>query len=588
MDYRILVFSCKDNNETIQLLKHRSLKCPPGTPSRSRPNGDIACIRPVEPVECGIGNPITPGTGVKIQQESDYQSTSGLRFERYYNSFGSGRPISGGERGNGRLGEVWRSGLDKRLYTDFASAHVSAAMTSTRGALQYFSSNRNELLGISLSKGKLGSGRVYLSDDGLDQFDEEGKLVLTRTVSGQMTWIKYSDGTTGTEGGYIADANGNPTVQVLPAGVAIRMEDAFGRSIKFGYDTHLRVVKLEDPAGGVTRYGYDEHHNLVTVVYPDGATRMYHYGESAHTGGANLPNALTGITDENGVRYATYRYNSSGRAIGEVYPAVGQDTHRYQLSYGTNQTTVTDPLGTTRTYGFQTILGVTRSTGTNQPGGSGCGAANSRVTYDGNGNVASRTDFNGTVTQYSYDLSRNLETQRVEAHGTAQSRTITTAWHAYWRLPVTVAEAKKRTTYVYNGDTDPATGTTLNCAPADATVPDLTGSARPIGVLCKKSEQATTDASGAAGLNAPVSGLARTWRWTYNRHGRVLTADGPRTDVADITTYTYYDDTDPDLGKRGNLATITNALGHITRISAYDAHGNPLTLIVKRAAITAA
>jgi YD repeat-containing protein len=50
----------------------------------------------------------------------------------------------------------------------------------------------------------------------------------------------------------------------------------------------------------------------------------------------------------------------------------------------------------------------------------------------------------------------------------------------------------------------------------------------------------------------------------------VLTVNGPRTDVADITTYTY--------DNQGNLATITNALGHVTRITQYDAHGHPLRI----------
>src|SRR5204862_2937645 len=55
--------------------------------------------------------------------------------------------------------------------------------------------------------------------------------------------------------------------------------------------------------------------------------------------------------------------------------------------------------------------------------------------------------------------------------------------------------------------------------------------------------------------------------------------NGPRTDVNDVTTYTYYANTDADLGKRGNVATIANALGHVTSITAYNAHGQPLTII---------
>ncbi|MEF8720156.1 MAG: RHS repeat domain-containing protein [Candidatus Accumulibacter necessarius] len=45
-------------------------------------------------------------------------------------------------------------------------------------------------------------------------------------------------------------------------------------------------------------------------------------------------------------------------------------------------------------------------------------------TYDDNGNLASRTDFNGRLTTYTYELSRNLETRRVEASGQAEARTI--------------------------------------------------------------------------------------------------------------------------------------------------------------------
>jgi YD repeat-containing protein len=76
-----------------------------------------------------------------------------------------------------------------------------------------------------------------------------------------------------------------------------------------------------------------------------------------------------------------------------------------------------------------------------------------------------------------------------------------------------------------------------------------------------------------------VLAKSRTWTYTYNANGQPLTMDGPRTDVSDITTYTYYANNDADHGKAGNLASITNAQGQITQITTYNAHGQPLTIV---------
>lgn len=191
----------------------------------------------------------------------------------------------------------------------------------------------------------------------------------------------------------------------------------------------------------------------------------------------------------------------------------------------------------------------------------------------------SRTDFNGVTTTYQYDLARNLETQRIEAAGTPAARTIRTQWHPDWRLATRIAEPLKITTHVYNGQPDPDNGNLiLTCAPADALVIE-----RPIAVLCKTIEQATTDPDGNQGFAATPTGAPRINAWTWSRYGQMLTADGPRTDVADLTTYDYWpaDATCPgaasgagrDKGCRGQLRQITNPLGHTTRYTRYNAHG---------------
>lgn len=64
--------------------------------------------------------------------------------------------------------------------------------------------------------------------------------------------------------------------------------------------------------------------------------------------------------------------------------------------------------------------------------------------------------------------------------------------------------------------------------------------------------------------------VSRTISYSYDSSGKVTSIDGPRTDVQDITTYTY--------DRNGNLAAITNALGHVTWFTAYNAHGQPLSM----------
>lgn len=68
-----------------------------------------------------------------------------------------------------------------------------------------------------------------------------------------------------------------------------------------------------------------------------------------------------------------------------------------------------------------------------------------------------------------------------------------------------------------------------------------------------------------------VHAIERSWSYTYNSLGLVETADGPRTDANDVTTYGY--------DAQGNLTQVTNALGHVTQLSNFDSYGNPQTLV---------
>ncbi|WP_288131604.1 RHS repeat-associated core domain-containing protein [Microbulbifer sp.] len=60
----------------------------------------------------------------------------------------------------------------------------------------------------------------------------------------------------------------------------------------------------------------------------------------------------------------------------------------------------------------------------------------------------------------------------------------------------------------------------------------------------------------------------QNWSYTYTTAGNLETANGPRTDVSDITTYTY------DTNNR--VTSATNALSHMESVLEYDAAGRPL------------
>jgi RHS repeat-associated protein len=63
-------------------------------------------------------------------------------------------------------------------------------------------------------------------------------------------------------------------------------------------------------------------------------------------------------------------------------------------------------------------------------------------------------------------------------------------------------------------------------------------------------------------------GASHVWTYSYNDDAQLVQIDGPRSDVADVTSFTY--------DSYGNLASVRNALGHKTSYDRYDANGNLL------------
>src|ERR1700730_11658245 len=165
------------------------------------------------------------------------------------------------------------------------------------------------------------------------------------------------------------------------------------------------------------QYSYDTQGRLSTVTNPDSTTSQYLYENTS------FPNALTGLLDENASRFSSWGHDTQGRATSTSEAGgAGATTLVYNAD---RSVTVTDALGALRTFTFGRYGDRNLVTGIS---GSQCPTCSEpkATTYDLAGFLSSRTDYNGNVTQYTYDDTRGLEISRTEASGTARARTTTT------------------------------------------------------------------------------------------------------------------------------------------------------------------
>ncbi len=424
------------------------------------------------------------------------------------------------------------------------------------------------------------SSYKYVSEagDSTYDFDQDGVLLSIVARNGNIQRLTYSAGESNDTAiaRYPADSPVCQNMQnefVLPKGRLLCVTDQFDGQLNFKHDATGRVVEIKDPSNQSYLYEYDglsggcsaevsnsaacRANNLTKVTYPNQKSETYFYNERTHINDGNtcaglppvangfgpFPTKLTSIVDENGVRFLNWNYDCQQRAVmSEKSGGVEKVTLAYSPISSTLErtTTVTHsmgtvaiPVSTVRSITAKFIKGVATNTAVDHPCVE-CGPYKER-TYNLSGSLATTTDFNNAVTKYAFN-SNNLEVERTEAFGTAHARKTSTEWNAL-RLPLKIAAPKRLTTFQY----------------------DIQGN------VLTRTEQATTDLTGAAAFTATLTGKPRKWTHTYYDNGQPRNVTGPRTDVVDVTDYIY--DT------KGNLTTIKNALGHQTQFSQYDANG---------------
>jgi len=491
---------------------------------------DNACISEQDidrtkksPGNACFGNPIYPVTGVKREYVDTGLRIGPTSLRLTYDSSRAAPVNPPDEIGPPpfeppAFGKLWLSNLHKAV--EIGPNKRGARVARSDGRVVSFLGNGSGMFTADADINDrlvsiTGGYRYFDAAEGTEEdFDANGVLKSVAYASGQSLTFSYSDSST-------------PTTTAPAPGFLIQVQDTFGRTLGFRYGSTGLLTQIIDVNGNATNASYDPSgSNLVQLTWPDTRSRTFLYELST------FPWALTGVVDERGLRYSTFGYDAQGRAVSTEH-AGGVD--RYSVTFGTPpQLLVTEtwdqPTNITYRYftwtqdpapavtlptGSSTSLQTTSTgaslpvvTSRSQAAGSGCGASTSAATYDANGNVTSADDFNGNRTCYAYDSSRNLETTRVEGLSSTQAcssviafgsslpsgaRRITTQWHPDWRLPIRQTEPNKITNWIYNGQPDPFNGNaTASCAPSTALLPD----GKPLVVLCKRVEQATTNADG--------------------------------------------------------------------------------------------
>ncbi|MEN6683445.1 RHS repeat-associated core domain-containing protein [Stenotrophomonas pavanii] len=515
------------NEDFIATITSKSQKCDKDSAGTNCPSDEDSEATNKAPCDGNVGNPCDVKTGEKYEIAPDFD-LGWIALTRFYHS--------GISTSSGGFGYGWTHSL---------GAHLALDGVDSVGII--------ESTGFQRAFKKIGQA-YEADDDSGDRLVQKGNWTLysadsisTFGADGRLAAKRFPDGTSLT---YIYDDSDR-----LAA-----VTHSSGRTLEFVYQSNdyealISSVLVEGIA--LATYTYTPQNQVATVTYAGGGVRTYHYENQG------FPQHLTGITAEDGRRYSTFNYDSIGRVISSQH-AGGADG--VTLAYSPNGgAVVTDALGRQTDYTLtpggdsapsRKVTGLTDSQGTV-----------SRTYYDQSVDFRRRldtyTDRRGIQTKHTYAQGTDPVSGRAvsihtvtEAVGLPEQRVATTARDVETNAVLTTRIGSRETRTAFNSRRQPTANTVTDTASGQTRITSYT--------YCEAADVA------AAG-SCPGEGLLKS-------------VDGPRTDVADAVTYAYYSD---DAGcatggactyRKGDLRSVTNALGQTVETLAYDAFGRPLSV----------
>jgi len=351
-----------------------------------------------------------------------------------------------------------------------------------------------------------------------------------------------------------ADRWGNTISGTYTSNDLTTIADSMGRQLSLGYSAGL-LTTITLPDGAIWRFDYSSG-PLTKIFDPlhTGATawRAFAYAADVH----GTLRMLTEVRDDSSLLEG-HSYDAQDRGT-SVVTGNGRDVVNISYDHTGSATTVTHVIdgALTQVSHFSLFYQGGRFLADHIQGNcASCDAASSddeSLLYDGSNHLLASTDAAGHTTRYDYDANGNM-TRRIEAQGTSIERVIlfeygNAAWPKFLTRITEPSTAKPGSTHT----------TTYALSNNDTILTETrTGYLR------------STD-------SAPVTYTKTT---TFDARHRVVSEDGPRTDVSDVATRTWFADNDANPNRRGREQTSRDGAGLTTSFDDYDVYGTPRTTI---------
>lgn len=472
-----------------------------------------------------VGNPTNVITGGKVWAESDFVGGDDVpQFERFYNSLVLDDRVG--------LGVGWTHNYAKRLVFKLHST-VTAQRGDGASVPFYPGSNPGAYttdpdVELQLAGTTEGGYRLTDRSGATEDYNPNGVMTASTTPGGQVTTYTYVGTTKNLQ----------------------QVKGPFGHTLNFVWvGQALRTVSL--PNGRVLTFTQSATKNLASVGNGDGTSRQYVYEDNL------FKHALTGIVDERGVRVGTYKYNFESGTVerSEGAGGFGYTTFTEESPYYAVGTFVSDAEGRTQRF---------------QPTGGGGALHLGEISYvvgaGSYGEIGSYTK--SIVLTNTYDATSGKLTASTNGIGQRTELAYETAGGRVSQVSLAVGTAVQRTMSL--GYSDAWLGT-----PSSMVSPSVkSGSSQAVTLGFGDARyRAQPTSISRAGYAPDGSAVGRSVSLAYAATGQVSLVDGPRTDVADQTSISYW--TCVTAGRCGQVSSVTTALGQTTTFDAYDAAGLP-------------